>query len=95
MPLYEIVLRFDDREETRLADRPRSVGETFQIGYDEWEVVLAREPSDVRATAAFLCELTTAQRARTEKMRVDDAERRERVHRLVPGQKPNDRDLAG
>ena len=93
MPLYELVLRYEDREETRLTGRPLSIGETLQIGYDEWRVVLEREPSDVRVTAAFVCELTKVQRARAEKMRADDAERRERIDRLAVRQERIDRDL--
>ena len=86
VPLYELVLRQDDREEVRLTDRPLSVGDTLQIENDEWNVVLEREPSDVRATAAFLCELAQAQRARAAKMQADDAERRERMERLRESQ---------
>ena len=83
MPLYELVLRYDDREELRLTDRPPSVGDTLLIGYDEWNVVLEHEPRDALARAAFLCELAQAQRARAEKLRADDAERRERVARVA------------
>ena len=93
MALYELVLRYHDHEECRLTDRPPSIGETLQIGYEEWQVVLEREPSDVRATAAFLCELTAAQRARAEKMQADDAERRERMDRLAERQRRIDEDL--
>ena len=93
MPLYELVLSYQDREETLLTDRPLSIGETVLIGYDEWQVVLNREPTDVRATAAFFCELTRAQRARAEKMQADDAERRERLDRLERRRKRIDRDL--
>jgi len=95
MPLYELVLRYEDREEMRLTERPASIGEVLQIGYDEWQVVLEREPSDVQATAAFLCELTKEQRARAEKMRAEDAERRERIDRRAERQKRIDRDLLG
>ena len=83
MPLYELVLRYDDREELRLTDRPHSVGDTLQIGYDEWNVVLEHEPRDALSAAAFLCELAQAQRARAEKLRADDAERRERAARVA------------
>lgn len=83
VPLYELVLRFDDREEIRFTDRPLSVGEILQMDYRDWQVVSKRAPSEVQARAAFPCELAEAQRARAEKLLADDAERRERP-RLPP-----------
>ena len=82
MPLYELVLCYPEREEVRLGERPLSVGQTFGINYDEWEVIWEREPADQRATACYLCVLTGEQRARAEKMREDDAAQRERIRLL-------------
>jgi hypothetical protein len=38
MAVYEVVLRFQDREEVRLTDRPLEVGTTVQIGGQRWVV---------------------------------------------------------
>lgn len=59
MPLYELVLRFPDREETRFTDRPVTVGGAVSIGKSLWEVIAstdARSPSSLPVEAAFVCE---------------------------------------
>ena len=87
MPLYEIVLRrADGTDEVRVTDRRPAVGETLRIGNRSWQVVLERDPADVRATARFLCELTREQRARTRAAREQDATMRRRMdaRRAVP-----------
>ena len=77
--LYELVLRWPDSEEVRLTDQPLAVGDTFQIGYDEW-VALAEAPAEnPRATARLMCERAKAQRALAAKMQADDAARRRRI----------------
>ena len=38
MAVYEVVLRFQDREEVRLTDRPLEVGTSVQIGGQLWIV---------------------------------------------------------
>ena len=80
--LYELVLRYPDREEVRLTDQPVAVGDTFEIDYEEWFVVEENEPENRRATARFLCERTKEQRALAAKMQADDAQRRVRIQRL-------------
>jgi hypothetical protein len=42
MAVYEVVLRFQDREEIRLTDRPLDVGDSVAIGGQRW-VVEGRE----------------------------------------------------
>lgn len=52
MPLYELVLRYDDREEIRLTVAPFPAAKQ--------QVVSKRAPSGDQAKAAFLCELARA-----------------------------------
>jgi hypothetical protein len=54
MAVYEIVLRFDDREEVRLTDRPVEVGSSLQIIGSEW-LVQRCEPRAERDGARFIC----------------------------------------
>ena len=82
MALYEIVLSYPDRDEVRLTDQPAAVGDRVVIDYDDWIVVEARKPEDIRATARLMCELATSQRTRAAKMRTDDKARRSRFAEL-------------
>lgn len=62
MAVYEVVLRFQDREEVRLTDRPLDVGNTLAIEGREW-FVESREAKRGRAAARFICvQLRTASR---------------------------------
>jgi hypothetical protein len=38
MAVYEVILRFEDREEVRLTDRPLEVGSNVKITGSEWLV---------------------------------------------------------
>jgi hypothetical protein len=65
MAVYEVVLRFDDREEVRLTDRPLRVGSTTEIAGTDWYV----ESHELgRETARYVCvhshALTPAPRSR-------------------------------
>jgi hypothetical protein len=55
MAMYEVVLRFPDRDEVRLTDRPIEVGGTLEIGGSGW-LVESEDPHDGRAAAArYIC----------------------------------------
>jgi len=54
MAVYEVVLRFQDREEIRLTDRPLEVGSHFQIAGNEW-LVQRREAGAGRASVRYIC----------------------------------------
>ena len=82
MPFYEVLLRYEDRDELRMTDRPLVVGETLQIAGESWTVTLERDPADIAATAQFLCELTFSQRERARRAQAFDAEMHERLGRL-------------
>jgi len=58
MAVYEVVLRFQDREEVRVTDQPLHVGNTFQIGGQRWlvEAVDARRGRAVRCMCGELRE---------------------------------------
>jgi hypothetical protein len=79
MALYEIVLRYPDRDEVRVTDRPLPEGEVVEIDGTSWHVVLDREPADIRATARYLCRLSEAQRERARGMRAGECARRVRL----------------
>jgi hypothetical protein len=55
MPLYEVVLRKDGREEVRLTDRRYEVGQTIEIGNQTWRVTGVRRGVG-RAAARFVAE---------------------------------------
>ena len=79
MPLYEIVLRFPDREaEVRLTDRALVVGERIVIANRNWDVVLERKPANADAAAGFLCEPSRERRGRAIAARANDARLSER-----------------
>ena len=54
MALYEVVLRFRDREEVRLTDRPLEVGHTVRIEGAEW-LVERRHPRRGAKAARYVC----------------------------------------
>ena len=54
MAVYEVVLRFQDREEIRLTDRPLKIGSHFQIAGSEW-LVDRREAGRGRASVHYIC----------------------------------------
>jgi len=62
MAVYEVVLRFQDREEIRVTDQPLQVGNTFQIGGRRWVVegVEARGGRAVRCVCVALRERRSA-----------------------------------
>jgi hypothetical protein len=82
MPLYELVLRYEDRDEIRLTDRPVSVGQSVEIAGESWTVTLERDPEDGGATAQFLCELTLSQRQRAKRLQTLNAEMEGRLVHL-------------
>jgi hypothetical protein len=54
MAVYEVVLRFEDREEVRLTDRPLEVGSNVRITGGEWLVQsYEARPEDV--AARYIC----------------------------------------
>jgi hypothetical protein len=69
MPLYELVLRYPDRDEVRLTDVPPDVGETLRIAGELWTVRLASDPSNARATKRFLFELALDEAERSDRLR--------------------------
>ena len=54
MALYEVVLRFQDRDEVRLTDRPLEVGGTLEIVGSGW-LVESEEPHDGQGAVRFIC----------------------------------------
>ena len=62
MAVYEVVLRFQDREEVRVTDQPLQVGNSFQIGGQRWlvEAVDARRGQAVRCVCVKLRERPSA-----------------------------------
>jgi hypothetical protein len=56
MAVYEVVLRFEDRDEVRLTDRPLEVGSNVLITGSEW-LVQQCEPRAERDGARYICVL--------------------------------------
>jgi hypothetical protein len=56
MPLYEIVLCYSHGDEVRLTDQPLAIGDTMQIDYVDWKVVLESPPAGATAAARYVCE---------------------------------------
>jgi hypothetical protein len=56
MALYEIVLRFPDRDEVRLTDRALDVGDTLSIGGQTWRVFGTEVPRSAVAAARYVCD---------------------------------------
>jgi hypothetical protein len=54
MAVYEVVLRFDDRDEVRLTDRPLEVGSNVEITGNEW-LVQSYETRREPAFARYIC----------------------------------------
>lgn len=52
--VYEVVLRFPDRDELRLTDRPLMVGGNVTIGGSEWTVQSFEDDDGLRA-ARYIC----------------------------------------
>jgi hypothetical protein len=61
MAVYEVVLRFDDRDEVRLTDRPLEVGSNVRITGSEW-LVQQCEPRSERDGARYICVLAAGAR---------------------------------
>jgi hypothetical protein len=57
MPLYEVELRFPDREEIRVTDRLLVVGTTFVLGAYEWLVEDEQPIQGAVAVARYVCKL--------------------------------------
>lgn len=79
MAFFEVLLRYPDRDELRLTDRPLPTDRLVEIAGETWSVTLEREPADIAATARFLCELTTSQGERAQRMQALDRDLRERI----------------
>jgi hypothetical protein len=57
MPLYEVVLRFPDRDEIRLADRDGyKMGDKIDIAYRTYVVVDMEPPQRPNASKRFVLE---------------------------------------
>jgi hypothetical protein len=54
MAVYEVVLRFEDREEVRLTDRPLTVGSSVEITGTEW-LVQRFEARRKQVAARYIC----------------------------------------
>ena len=54
MAVYEVVLRFQDRDEVRLTDRPVEVGSRLEIDGAEW-LVESEEARNGNGGARFIC----------------------------------------
>jgi hypothetical protein len=55
MALYEILLRYDDRDEVRLSDSPLEVGSTVEIAGSAWLVQSKRARRGRRRSARYIC----------------------------------------
>ena len=77
MPIYEVVLRYPDRDELRFTDRRVPTDRLVEIAGETWSVTVEREPSDIAATR-FLCELATSQRGPAQQVQALDRDMRER-----------------
>jgi hypothetical protein len=55
---------------------------TVEIAGENWMVTLEREPANIAATARFLCELTTSQCERAQRMQAFDRDMRKRIAAL-------------
>jgi hypothetical protein len=79
MAVYEVVLRFPDRDEVRLTDRRLELGATLEIERSGW-LVESEEPHDGQAAARFICvERSRESRASSSKLigRLEGATARE------------------
>lgn len=54
MALYEILLRYDDRDEVRLTDSPLEVGSTVEIAGSAW-LVQSERARRGRRSARYTC----------------------------------------
>jgi hypothetical protein len=54
MAVYEVILRFEDREEVRLTDRPLEVGSNVNITGSDWLVESYEAPPE-HAAARYIC----------------------------------------
>jgi hypothetical protein len=54
MAVYEVVLRFPDRDEVRLTDRPIELGGTIEIEGNGW-LVESQEANEGLAAARYIC----------------------------------------
>jgi hypothetical protein len=55
MAVYEVVLRFPDRDEVRLTDRTIEVGGTLEIEGHGWLVQSEEQNYEGRAAARYIC----------------------------------------
>ena len=54
MAVYEVLLRYGDRDEVRLTDRPLEVGSHVQIAEADW-LVQSHEAKAGRRAARYVC----------------------------------------
>lgn len=54
MALYEILLRYDDRDELRLSDSPLEVGSSVEIAGNTW-LVQSEQARGGRRGARYIC----------------------------------------
>jgi hypothetical protein len=58
IPLYQLLLRYEDRDETRFTDRPPPLGAPFQLDGHKWIAWVAEQPElarDIRAAVRYVC----------------------------------------
>jgi hypothetical protein len=58
IPVYELVLRYEDRDETRFTERPPPLGSPFQLDGHRWIAWVAEQPElarDLRAAVRYVC----------------------------------------
>jgi hypothetical protein len=69
MAVYEVILRFQDREEVRLTDRALEVGTRLEIEGAEW-LVESEEAQDGLEAARYIC---VEPRRRSRKLRASSS----------------------
>jgi hypothetical protein len=68
--VYEVVLRFQDREEVRLTDRPLEVGGELELAGSRW-LVQSEEARNGRTDLSYIC-VELRERARDPRARSSD-----------------------
>jgi hypothetical protein len=92
LPLYEIILRYHDRDEVRLADEPPPVGKPFEMAGRIWFACEA-DPDGSGPNACYICiEL----RGRSQRLREESERLLSRGAELrARSQRPRDRYRGG
>ena len=70
MAVYDVVLRYQDREEVRLTDRPLEVGSELELAGSRW-LVQSQEARNGHADMSYIC-VEVRERARIPRARSSD-----------------------